>query len=124
MEEQGEFLFDYFRKDLHMTQQENLTVQELQMQLDQYNKMLFHLIKDQTEIRDRLEKEIERLSIENDAKQQKIDYYEGTYFTIEAAAKERMEIIQKQQQEIEKYRKESIFRPLRRVKSLLGRGDV
>lgn len=107
-----------------MSQQENQTVQELQSQLDEYNKMLFHVIKDQTEIRDRLEKEIERLSIENDAKQQKIDYYEGTYFTIEAAAKERMEIIQKQQQEIEKYRKESIFRPLRKVKSLLGRGDV
>ena len=83
-------------------------------------KWLFDLLKDQALIRDHLEKEIERLSIENDAKQQKIDYYEGTYFTIEAAAKERMEIIERQQQEIEKYRRESIFRPLRKLKALFG----
>ena len=83
-------------------------------------KWLFDLLKDQALIRDHLEKEIERLSIENDAKQQKIDYYEGTYFTIGAAAKERMEIIERQQQEIEKYRRESIFRPLRKLKALFG----
>ncbi len=88
---------------------------------EQYNQMLFHVLKDQALIRDHLEKEIERLSIENDAKQQKIDYYEGTYFTIEAAAKERMEIIERQQQEIEKYRRESIFRPLRKIKELIVR---
>ena len=40
--------------------------------------------------------------------------------TIEAAAKERMEIIERQQQEIEKYRRESIFRPLRKLKALFG----
>ena len=80
--------------------------------------MLFYLIKDQTEQRERLEKEIERLSVVIDEKQQKIDYYEGTYFTIEAAAKERMAIIQQQQAQLEKYRKESIFRPLRKIKSL------
>ena len=67
-------------------------------ELEAYNKMLFYLIKDQTE--------------------QKIDYYEGTYFTIEAAAKERMAIIQQQQAQLEKYRKESVFRPLRKIKSL------
>ena len=67
------------------------------------------------------EKEIEELSIENDKKQQKIDYYEGTYFTIEAAAKERMEIIEQQQAQLEKYRKESIFRPLRKIKSMLSK---
>lgn len=66
-------------------------------ELEAYNKMLFYLIKDQTEQRERLEKEIERLSVVIDEKQQKIDYYEGTYFTIEAAAKERMAIIQQQQ---------------------------
>ena len=73
------------------------------------------------EIRERLEKEIEELSIENDKKQQKIDYYEGTYFTIEAAAKERMEIIEQQQAQLEKYRKESVFRPLRKIKSMLSK---
>lgn len=72
----------------------------------------------QTEQRERLEKEIERLSVVIDEKQQKIDYYEGTYFTIEAAAKERMAIIQQQQAQLEKYRKESVFRPLRKIKSL------
>ena len=87
-------------------------------ELGAYNKMLFYLIKDQTEQRERLEKEIERLSVVIDEKQQKIDYYEGTYFTIEAAAKERMAIIQQQQAQLEKYRKESIFRPLRKIKSL------
>ena len=87
-------------------------------ELEAYNKMLFYLIKDQTEQRERLEKEIERLSVVIDEKQQKIDYYEGTYFTIEAAAKERMAIIQQQQAQLEKYRKESIFRPLRKIKSL------
>ena len=86
--------------------------------LEAYNKMLFYLIKDQTEQRERLEKEIERLSVVIDEKQQKIDYYEGTYFTIEAAAKERMAIIQQQQAQLEKYRKESVFRPLRKIKSL------
>lgn len=87
-------------------------------ELEAYNKMLFYLIKDQTEQRERLEKEIERLSVVIDEKQQKIDYYEGTYFTIEAAAKERMAIIQQQQEQLEKYRKESVFRPLRKIKSL------
>ncbi len=87
-------------------------------ELEAYNKMLFYLIKDQTEQRERLEKEIERLSVVIDEKQQKIDYYEGTYFTIEAAAKERMAIIQQQQAQLEKYRKESVFRPLRNIKSL------
>ena len=87
-------------------------------ELEAYNKMLFYLIKDQTEQRERLEKEIERLSVVIDEKQQKIDYYEGTYFTIEAAAKERMAIIQQQQAQLEKYRKESVFRPLRKIKSL------
>ena len=87
-------------------------------ELEEYNKMLLYLIKDQTEQRERLEKEIERLSVVIDEKQQKIDYYEGTYFTIEAAAKERMAIIQQQQAQLEKYRKESIFRPLRKIKSL------
>ena len=87
-------------------------------ELEAYNKMLFYLIKDQTEQRERLEKEIERLSVVIDEKQQKIDYYEGTYFTIEAAAKERMAIIQQQQAQLEKYRKESVFRPLREIKSL------
>ena len=87
-------------------------------ELGAYNKMLFYLIKDQTEQRERLEKEIERLSVVIDEKQQKIDYYEGTYFTIEAAAKERMAIIQQQQAQLEKYRKESVFRPLRKTKSL------
>lgn len=87
-------------------------------ELEAYNKMLFYLIKDQTEQRERLEKEIERLSVVIDEKQQKIDYYEGTYFTIEAAAKERMAIIQQQQVQLEKYRKESVFRPLRKIKSL------
>lgn len=87
-------------------------------ELGAYNKMLFYLIKDQTEQRERLEKEIERLSVVIDEKQQKIDYYEGTYFTIEAAAKERMAIIQQQQAQLEKYRKESVFRPLRKIKSL------
>ena len=87
-------------------------------ELEAYNKMLFYLIKDQTEQRERLEKEIERLSVVIDEKQQKIDYYEGTYFTNEAAAKERMAIIQQQQAQLEKYRKESIFRPLRKIKSL------
>lgn len=86
-------------------------------ELEAYNKMLFYLIKDQTEQRERLEKEIERLSVVIDEKQQKIDYYEGTYFTIEAAAKERMAIIQQQQAQLEKYRKESVFRPLRKIKS-------
>ena len=88
-------------------------------ELEAYNKMLFYLIKDQTEQRERLEKEIERLSVVIDEKQQKIDYYEGTYFTIEAAAKERMAIIQQQQEQLEKYRKESVFRPLRKIKSLI-----
>ena len=87
-------------------------------ELEAYNKMLFYLIKDQTEQLERLEKEIERLSVVIDEKQQKIDYYEGTYFTIEAAAKERMAIIQQQQAQLEKYRKESVFRPLRKIKSL------
>ena len=87
-------------------------------ELEAYNKMLFYLIKDQAEQRERLEKEIERLSVVIDEKQQKIDYYEGTYFTIEAAAKERMAIIQQQQAQLEKYRKESVFRPLRKIKSL------
>ena len=87
-------------------------------ELEAYNKMLFYLIKDQTEQRERLEKEIERLSVVIDEKQQKIDYYEGTYFTIEAAAKERMAIIKQQQAQLEKYRKESVFRPLRKIKSL------
>ena len=87
-------------------------------ELEAYNKMLFYLIKDQTEQRECLEKEIERLSVVIDEKQQKIDYYEGTYFTIEAAAKERMAIIQQQQAQLEKYRKESVFRPLRKIKSL------
>ena len=87
-------------------------------ELEAYNKMLFYLIKDQTEQRERLEKEIERLSVVIDEKQQKIDYYEGTYFTIEAAAKERMAIIRQQQMQLEKYRKESVFRPLRKIKSL------
>ena len=87
-------------------------------ELEAYNKMLFYLIKDQTEQRERLEKEIERMSVVIDEKQQKIDYYEGTYFTIEAAAKERMAIIQQQQAQLEKYRKESVFRPLRKIKSL------
>ena len=87
-------------------------------ELEAYNKMLFYLIKDQTEQRERLEKEIERLSVVIDEKQQKIDYYEGTYFTIEAAVKERMAIIQQQQAQLEKYRKESVFRPLRKIKSL------
>lgn len=87
-------------------------------ELEAYNKMLFYLIKDQTEQRERLEKEIERLSVVIDEKQKKIDYYEGTYFTIEAAAKERMAIIQQQQAQLEKYRKESVFRPLRKIKSL------
>ena len=87
-------------------------------ELEAYNKMHFYLIKDQTEQRERLEKEIERLSVVIDEKQQKIDYYEGTYFTIEAAAKERMAIIQQQQAQLEKYRKESVFRPLRKIKSL------
>ena len=87
-------------------------------ELEAYNKMLFYLIKDQTEQRERLEKEIERLSVVIDEKQQKIDYYEGTYLTIEAAAKERMAIIQQQQAQLEKYRKESVFRPLRKIKSL------
>ena len=87
-------------------------------ELEAYNKMLFYLIKDQTEQRERLEKEIERLSVVIDEKQQKIDYYEGTYFTIEAAAKERMAIIQQQKAQLEKYRKESVFRPLRKIKSL------
>ena len=87
-------------------------------ELEAYNKMLFYLIKDQTEQRERLEKEIERLSVVIDEKQQKTDYYEGTYFTIEAAAKERMAIIQQQQAQLEKYRKESVFRPLRKIKSL------
>ena len=87
-------------------------------ELEAYNKMLFYLIKDQTEQRERLEKEIECLSVVIDEKQQKIDYYEGTYFTIEAAAKERMAIIQQQQAQLEKYRKESVFRPLRKIKSL------
>ena len=87
-------------------------------ELEAYNKMLFYLIKDQTEQRERLEKEIERLSVVINEKQQKIDYYEGTYFTIEAAAKERMAIIQQQQAQLEKYRKESVFRPLRKIKSL------
>ena len=87
-------------------------------ELEAYNKMLFYLIKDQTEQRERLEKEIERLSVVIDEKQQKIDYYEGTYFTIEAAAKERLAIIQQQQAQLEKYRKESVFRPLRKIKSL------
>ena len=87
-------------------------------ELEAYNKMLFYLIKDQTEQRERLEKEIERLSVVIDEKQQKIDYYEGTYFTIEAAAKERMAIIEQQQAQLEKYRKESVFRPLRKIKSL------
>ena len=87
-------------------------------ELEAYNKMLFYLIKNQTEQRERLEKEIERLSVVIDEKQQKIDYYEGTYFTIEAAAKERMAIIQQQQAQLEKYRKESVFRPLRKIKSL------
>ena len=87
-------------------------------ELEAYNKMLFYLIKDQTEQRERLEKEIERLSVVIYEKQQKIDYYEGTYFTIEAAAKERMAIIQQQQAQLEKYRKESVFRPLRKIKSL------
>ena len=87
-------------------------------ELGAYNKMLFYLIKDQTEQRERLEKEIERLSVVIDEKQQKIDYYEGTYFTIEAAAKERRAIIQQQQAQLEKYRKESVFRPLRKIKSL------
>ena len=87
-------------------------------ELEAYNKMLFYLIKDQTEQRERLEKEIERLSVVIDEKQQKFDYYEGTYFTIEAAAKERMAIIQQQQAQLEKYRKESVFRPLRKIKSL------
>ena len=86
-------------------------------ELEAYNKMLFYLIKDQTEQRERLEKEIERLSVVIDEKQQKIDYYEGTYFTIEAAAKERMAIIQQQQAQLERYRKESVFRPLRKLKS-------
>ena len=53
-----------------------------------------------------------------DEKQQKIDYYEGAYLTIEAAAKERMAIIQQQQAQLEKYRKEGAFRPLRKIKSL------
>ena len=88
-------------------------------ELEAYNKMLFYLIKDQTEQRERLEKEIERLSVVIDEKQQKIDYYEGTYFTIEAAAKERMAIIQQQQAQLEKYRKESVFRPLRKNNSLV-----
>ena len=87
-------------------------------ELEAYNKMLFYLIKDQTEQRERLEKEIERLSVVIDEKQPKIDYYEGTYFTLEAAAKERMAIIQQQQAQLEKYRKESVFRPLRKIKSL------
>ena len=87
-------------------------------ELEAYNKMLFYLNKDQTEQRERLEKEIERLSVVIDEKQQKIDYYEGTYFTIEAAAKERMAIIEQQQVQLEKYRKESVFRPLRKIKSL------
>ena len=43
-------------------------------ELEAYNKMLFYLIKDQTEQRERLEKEIERLSVVIDEKQQKIDY--------------------------------------------------
>lgn len=72
-------------------------------ELGAYNKMLFYLIKDQTEQRERLEKEIERLSVVIDEKQQKIDYYEGTYFTIDAAAKERMATIQQQQAQHEKY---------------------
>ena len=104
-----------------MNQQENNTVQELEKQLEDGHHMVFQVLKDQLEIRERLEKEIEELSIENDKKQQKIEYYEGTYFTIEAAAKERMEIIERQQAQLEKYRKESIFRPLRKIKSMLSK---
>lgn len=104
-----------------MNQQENRTVQELEKELKECHQMLFACLKDQMEIRERLEKEIEELSIENDKKQQKIDYYEGTYFTIEAAARERMEIIEQQQAQLEKYRKESVFRPLRKIKSLLSK---
>ena len=104
-----------------MNQQENDTVQELEKQLEDCHHMVFQILKDQLEIRERLEKEIEELSIENDKKQQKIDYYEGTYFTIEAAAKERMEIIERQQAHLEKYRKESIFRPLRKIKIMLSK---
>ena len=109
------------RKDKLMNQQENRTVQELEKDLEECHRMLFSCLKDQLEIRERLEKEIEELSIENDKKQQKIDYYEGTYFTIEAAAKERMEIIEQQQAQLEKYRKESVFRPLRKIKSMLSK---
>ena len=104
-----------------MDQFSNVEQKRLQEELEQYNRMLFYLVKDQALIRDDLEKEIERLSILNDEKQQKIDYYEGTYFTIEEAARERMEIIERQKQEIEKYRRESIFRPLRKIKAIFGR---
>ena len=81
----------------------------------------FYLIKDQTEQRERLEKEIERLSVVIDEKQQKIDYYEGTYFTIEAAAKERMAIIQRQQAQLEKYRKKVYFGLCGRSKAFFRR---
>ena len=104
-----------------MDQFSNVEQKRLQEELEQYNRMLFYLVKDQALIRDDLEKEIERLSILNDEKQQKIDYYEGTYFTIEEAARERMEIIERQKQEIEKYRRESIFRPVRKIKAIFGR---
>lgn len=92
----------------------------LEKELEETKRMLFELLREQVKVRDEFEKELEFLSVENDKKQRKIDYYEGTYFTIEEAAKERMKIIEEQQQLIEKYRKESIFRPFRKVKKMLG----
>ena len=97
-------------------------IAELEQELEESKRILFESLRDQIKIREEYEKQLEYLSVENDKKQRKVEYYEGTYFTIEAAAKERMEIIQEQQKQIEKYRKESIYRPLRKLKSLLNRG--
>lgn len=97
-------------------------IAELEQELEESKRILFESLRDQIKIREDYEKQLEYLSVENDKKQRKVEYYEGTYFTIETAAKERMEIIQEQQKQIEKYRKESIYRPLRKLKSLLNRG--
>ena len=97
-------------------------VLELEKELEKTKKILFESLNEQVKAREDFEKQLEYLSVENDKKQRKIEYYEGTYFVIEAAAKERMEIIEAQQLQIEKYRKESIYRPLRKLKSLLNRG--
>ena len=93
--------------------------EKLEKAMEEYkdSEVVFTILQDQIRIRKELEAEIEKLRILLDEKQQKIDFYEGTYFKLEAAAKERMEIIESQRKEIEKYRKESIFRPIRTVKS-------